>query len=70
MNTEPKQKSNDDTKCRIAKLEATNEHIVADVRELRADFRMMIGLQIATLGMVVTLALGTAALIVRIFGGD
>lgn len=69
METELSQKSEEEVKCRIARLEATTDHLVADVRELRADFRMMMGLQIATLGMVVTLSLGTAALIVKAFGG-
>ncbi len=70
MQNEPSRKQNGGTESRLARLEATAEHLLTDVRELRADFRMVIGLQIATLGMIVTVALGTAALIVKVFGGS
>lgn len=57
MQSEPSRKQNGDPENRVARLEATAEHLVNDVRELRADFRMVIGLQIATLGMIVTVGL-------------
>ncbi len=59
MQNEPSRKQNGDI-----------ESLMADVRVLRADFRMVIGLQIATLGMIVTVGLGTVALIVKVFGGS
>jgi len=70
MQNEPSRKQNGDIESRLARLEATTEHLLTDFRELRADFRMMIGLQVATLGMIITVGLGTAALIVKVFGGD
>lgn len=69
MQNESSRKRNGDTDSRLARLEATTEHLANDVRELRADFRMVTGLQIATLGMIITVGLGTAALIVKVFGG-
>jgi len=69
MQNEPSRKQIGDSESRLARLEATTERLVNDVRELRADFRMVIGLQIATIGMIVTVGLGTAALIVKVFGG-
>ena len=70
MQNEPSREQSGDTESRLAHLDATTEHLLTDVRELRADIQMMIGLQVATLGIIVTVGLGTAALIVKVFGGS
>lgn len=66
MQNETSRKPNGDLESRVARLEATTAHLVEAVRELRADFRMMVGLQVATLGMVVTFGL---AIIAKLYGG-
>lgn len=66
MHNDPSRKPNGGIESRIARLEATTAHLVDAVRELRADFRMMVGLQVATLGMVVTFGL---AIIAKLYGG-
>jgi len=66
MHNEPSRNSNCDVESRLARLEATTSYLVDAVRELRADFRMMVGLQVATLGMVVKFGL---AIVAKLYGG-
>lgn len=66
MQSEPNRGNNGDLASRVARLEASTAHLVDAVRELRADCRMMVGLQVATLGMVVTLGL---AIIAKLYSG-